>query len=319
MKGYRTFSILFIRTHRTHDEHMQKAGEKTKKNRTGEVTASSLPVPATSLERYLAEISQYPVLSREEELELARRYREEGDLEAARKLITSNLRFVVKIASEYKNYGLNPMDIIQEGNIGLMHAVKRFDPTKGYRLISYAVWWIRAYIQNYIIRSWSLVKIGTTQEQRKLFYKLRSKKRDLSLAGVMLDERDYDRLARELGVSAEAVEEMEQRMSSKDLSLDAALNEDVTHLEFLEEEGMDQEEIVARAEEESLLRKGLQSALGKLKDRERYILKHRVLSDNPMTLEELGQKLNLSRERVRQIESGALRKVRSELEKGGFT
>ncbi len=318
MKGYRAFSILFIRTHPTHDEHMQKASEKTKKNRTGEVAAPSLPVPSTSLERYLAEISQYPVLSREEELELARRYREEGDLEAARKLITSNLRFVVKIASEYKNYGLNPMDIIQEGNIGLMHAVKRFDPTKGYRLISYAVWWIRAYIQNYIIRSWSLVKIGTTQEQRKLFYKLRSKKRDLSLAGEMLDEKDYDRLARELGVSTEAVEEMEQRMSSKDLSLNAALNEDVTHLDFLEEEGMDQEEIVAKAEEESLLRKGLQSALGKLKDRERYILKHRVLSDNPMTLEELGQKLNLSRERVRQIESGALRKVRSELEKSGF-
>ncbi|MGH7808298.1 MAG: RNA polymerase sigma factor RpoH [Thermodesulfobacteriota bacterium] len=281
----------------------------------------SLPAPTTSLERYLAEISNYPILSREEEYKLATRYKKKGDLEAARKLISSNLRFVVKIANEYKNYGLNVMDVIQEGNIGLMQAVKRFDPTKGYRLISYAVWWIRAYIHNYIIGSWSLVKIGTTQAQRKLFYKLRSTKNKMDITEENLSPEDYKNLADELGVSDEAVIEMNQRMGGKDLSLDAELNTsgEMTHLDFLVDDVSNQEDIITRAEEEEKVKSELETALESLKERERFIIENRILKDKPLTLEELGTKLNLSRERVRQIEGVALQKIRHVLEKRGIS
>ncbi|MGH7793132.1 MAG: RNA polymerase sigma factor RpoH [Thermodesulfobacteriota bacterium] len=281
----------------------------------------SLPAPTTSLERYLAEISNYPILSREEEYKLATRYKKKGDLEAARKLISSNLRFVVKIANEYKNYGLNVMDVIQEGNIGLMQAVKRFDPTKGYRLISYAVWWIRAYIHNYIIGSWSLVKIGTTQAQRKLFYKLRSTKNKMDITEENLSPEDYKNLADELGVSDEAVIEMNQRMGGKDLSLDAELNTsgEMTHLDFLVDDLSNQEDLITRAEEEEKVKSELETALESLKERERFIIENRILKDKPLTLEELGTKLNLSRERVRQIEGVALQKIRHVLEKRGIS
>lgn len=279
----------------------------------------SLPAPTTSMERYLAELSNHPILSREEEYKLAMRYRKKKDLESARKLITSNLRFVVKIANEYRNYGLNPMDLIQEGNIGLMQAVKRFDPTKGYRLISYAVWWIRAYVQNYIIKSWSLVKVGTTQAQRKLFYKLRSEKQKMDIGDVTLSHEDYKNLAKELGVSDQAVIEMDQRMGTKDLSLDAEINGDgeITHLDFLVDDLSNQEELVTKAQEEDEVKKGLETALKSLKERERFVIENRILKDTPLTLEELGKKLNLSRERVRQIENTALKKIKTVLEKKG--
>lgn len=281
----------------------------------------SLPAPTTSMERYLAELSNHPILSREEEYKLAMRYRKKKDLESARKLITSNLRFVVKIANEYRNYGLNPMDLIQEGNIGLMQAVKRFDPTKGYRLISYAVWWIRAYVQNYIIKSWSLVKVGTTQAQRKLFYKLRSEKQKMDIGDVTLSHEDYKNLAKELGVSDQAVVEMDQRMGTKDLSLDAEINGDgeITHLDFLVDDLSNQEELVTKAQEEDEVKKGLETALKSLKERERFVIENRILKDTPLTLEELGKKLNLSRERVRQIENTALKKIKTVLEKKGVT
>lgn len=281
----------------------------------------SLPATTTSLERYLAEISNYPILSREEEYELAIRYKKDGDLEAARKLITSNLKFVVRIANSYKNYGLNPMDLIQEGNIGLMQAVKGFDPTKGYRLISYAVWWIKAYIQNYIIKSWSLVKLGTNQAQRKLFYKLRSTKQKMEITNENPSSEDYQNLAGELGVSDEDVIEMDQRIGSKDLSLDAALpaNSESTHLDYLMDNLANQEEIISKSEEEEILKSGLETALESLRDRERYIIKNRILTDNPLTLEELGTELNISRERVRQIENAALQKIKHVLEKMGVS
>jgi RNA polymerase sigma-32 factor len=281
----------------------------------------SLPAPTDSIERYLAEISNYPILSREEEYKLAMRYKKRGDLNAARKLINSNLRFVVKVANEYRGYGLNPMDLIQEGNIGLMQAVKRFDPTKGYRLISYAVWWIRAYIQNYIIRTWSLVKVGTTQAQRKLFYKLRSTKHKMDIAEDNLSPKGYKILAEELGVPDESVIEMEQRMGARDLSLDAEINGDreITHLDFLADDVSNQEDIITKAEEEEKIKKGLKIALKSLKDRERFIIENRILRDKPLTLEELGKKLNLSRERVRQIESAALKKIKDVLEKQGVS
>jgi len=280
-----------------------------------------LPAPTTSLHKYLAEISNYPVLSREEEYNLAKKYRDEGDLDAARKLVTSNLKFVVRVANEYKNYGFSTMDIIQEGNVGLMHAVKGFDPTKGYRLISYAVWWIRAYIQNYIIKSWSLVKVGTTQAQRKLFYKLRSTKKELEMGGDALSTEDYRELAERLDVPDEAVIEMEQRMGSKDLSLDAELTseKDASHLDFLTGGEANQEELLTKAQEEEKVRKGMAVALKTLKDRERYIIEKRVLSDQPLTLEELGTKFNISRERVRQIESAALKKIKDVLEEKGIS
>ncbi|MGB7292246.1 MAG: RNA polymerase sigma factor RpoH [Thermodesulfobacteriota bacterium] len=282
---------------------------------------SSLPAHTTSLERYLAELSNYPILSREEEYELAMRYKKDGDVEAARKLITSNLKFVVRIANTYKNYGLNTMDLIQEGNIGLMHAVKGFDPTKGYRLISYAVWWIRAYVQNFIIKSWSLVKIGTNQAQRKLFYKLRSTKQKMDYTEDILSSDEYKNLAEELGVSDEAVVEMDQRIGTKDLSLDAELaaNNESTHLDFLVDDLTNQEELISKNEEEENLKSGLDIAMDSLKDRERFIIKSRILSENPLTLEELGSELNISRERVRQIESSALQKIKNVLEKKGVT
>ncbi len=297
----------------------QQEGEEIKEEE--KQLGASLPALTDSIERYLAEISNYPILSREEEYELAMRYKKYGDLEAAKKLVVSNLRFVVKIANEYKGYGLNIMDLIQEGNIGLMQAVKRFDPTKGYRLISYAVWWIRAYIQNYIIRTWSLVKIGTTQAQRKLFYKLRSTKQKMEMMEETLDPEAYKNLAEELGVSDESVIEMDQRMGGKDLSLDTEVNEEgeTTHLDFLVDETSNQEEVITKVEEEEKLKKGLQVALRSLKDRERFIIENRILREKPLTLEELGQKLNLSRERVRQIESAALKKIRDILEKEGIS
>lgn len=293
----------------------------TEKKKEKKHASTLLPAHTTSLHRYLAEISNYPVLSREEEYNLAKKYRDEGDLDAARKLVTSNLKFVVRVANEYKNYGFSTMDIIQEGNVGLMHAVKGFDPTKGYRLISYAVWWIRAYIQNYIIKSWSLVKVGTTQAQRKLFYKLRSTKKELEMGGEALSTEDYRELAERLDVPDEAVIEMEQRMGSKDLSLDAELTseKDASHLDFLTGGEANQEELLTKAQEEEKVRKGMAVALKALKDRERYIIEKRVLSDQPLTLEELGTKFNISRERVRQIESAALKKIKDVLEEKGIS
>ncbi|MEQ9617836.1 MAG: RNA polymerase sigma factor RpoH [Deltaproteobacteria bacterium] len=297
---------------------MAEESEKTNKKKH---QANLLPAHTTSLHRYLAEISNYPVLSREEEYKLAMKYKNDGDLDAARKLVTSNLKFVVRVANEYKNYGFNTMDLIQEGNVGLMHAVKGFDPTKGYRLISYAVWWIRAYIQNYIIKSWSLVKLGTTQAQRKLFYKLRSTKNEMEMGGDSLSAEDYKELAEKLEVPDEAVMEMDQRMASKDLSLDAKIKKEdnASHLEYLTDEEENQEEIITKAEEEERIKSGMADALKTLKERERYIIEERVLSDTPQTLEELGTKFNISRERVRQIESAALKKIKHVLEEKGIS
>lgn len=289
-----------------------------KENREG-ISTRPLPAPSTSMERYLAEISNYPILSREEEYDLAMRYKKKGDLKAARRLITSNLRFVVKIANEYKNYGLNLMDLIQEGNIGLMQAVKRFDPTKGYRLISYAVWWIRAYIQNYIIKNWSLVKIGTTQAQRKLFYKLRSTKRKMGITDEMLTPENYRTLAKELGVSDESVIEMERRIGGKDLSLDTGIEEGVetTHLDVLLSEVSSQEEMLTDIEEKKKLKMELESAIDFLSERERFVVRNRILRDKPLTLKEVGRRLGISGERVRQIEEGALKKIKAFLKERG--
>jgi len=300
---------------------MPKKTDKTDKTKEKRYQGNLLPAHTTSLQRYMTEISNYPVLSREEEYELAMKYKNDGDLDAARKLVTSNLKFVVKVANEYKNYGLNTMDIIQEGNVGLMHAVKGFDPTKGYRVISYAVWWIRAYIQNYIIKSWSLVKVGTTQAQRKLFYKLRSTKNQMEIGEGNLSSENYKELADKLNVTYEAVIEMDQRMGSKDLSLDAEIKSDtnLSHMDFLADDEENQEDLITKVEEEKRVKSGMVDALKTLKDRERYIVENRILADKPLTLEELGTKYNISRERVRQIENAALKKMKSILKEKGIS
>ena len=212
----------------------------------------NLPVVKNSLESYLVQINRVPLLTQEEEFQLAVRYRKENDITAAQKLITSNLRFVVKVAFEYKAYGIKILDLIQEGNIGLMMAVKKFDPYKGYRFISYAIWWIRAYIQNFIVKTWSLVKIGTTQAQKKLFFKIGKVRK--ALESNEGNEKKYDLLANDLNVAKQDIVEMQQRMSSRDLSLDAPFDEgnELTHLDLLQENSIDQEEALVQAQEKQI-------------------------------------------------------------------
>jgi RNA polymerase sigma-32 factor len=273
---------------------------------------SRLPVVKNSLETYLVQINQFPLLNQEEEFKLAVRYRKYDDIEAAHKLITSNLRFVVKIAFEYKSYGVKLLDLIQEGNIGLMMAAKKFNPYKGYRFISYAIWWIRAYIQNFIIKTWSLVKIGTTQAQKKLFYKIGKVRKALESNGE--NEKKYELLAHDLDVTKEDIIEMEQRMASRDLSLDAPFDEsqELTHLELLKEESPNQEEAFAQEEEKKIREHEVQDAMKRLNEKEVYVLQNRIMADEPLTLQQIGDHLNLSRERVRQIESEALKKLKRE-------
>jgi len=272
----------------------------------------NLPVIKNSLETYLVQINQFPLLTQEEEFKLAARYIKYKEIEAAQKLITSNLRFVVKIAFEYKSYGVKLLDLVQEGNIGLMMAVKKFDPYKGYRFISYAIWWIRAYIQNFIIKTWSLVKIGTTQAQKKLFYKIGKVRKALESDGAV--EKKYELLAKDLDVTKEDIIEMEQRMSSRDLSLDAPFDEgqELTHLELLREDSPNQEEAIAQEEEKRIQEREVQNAMRRLNEKETYVIKNRIMSEEPLTLQQIGDHLKLSRERVRQIESEALKKLKKE-------
>jgi RNA polymerase sigma-32 factor len=284
------------------------------------MTSLNLPVIKNSLEAYLLQINQFPLLTQEEEFKLAVRYRkyydkEEG-IEAAHKLITSNLRFVVKVAFEYKSYGVKLQDLVQEGNIGLMMAVKKFDPYKGYRFISYAIWWIRAYIQNFIIKTWSLVKIGTTQAQKKLFYKIGKVRKALEADGA--GEKKYELLAKDLDVAKEDIIEMEQRMAARDLSLDTPFDEgqELTHLELLRENSPNQEEAIAQEEEKRMRQLEVQNAMKRLNEKEVYVIKNRIMADEPLTLQQIGDYLKLSRERVRQIESEALKKLKKEFTTG---
>ncbi|MBO4793747.1 MAG: RNA polymerase sigma factor RpoH [Deltaproteobacteria bacterium] len=274
--------------------------------------ALSLAVASDTLEYYMRQIKQFKLLSREDELELANRYRRFGDLEAAQRLICSNLRFVVKIAHEYRGYGMKTLDLIQEGNIGLMMAVKKFDPSKGLRLISYAVWWIKAYINNFVIRNWSLVKIGTTQAQKKLFFKLNQVQRAFEKLG---DEYPQLETAKALDVSVEEVDEMERRLGGRDTSIDVPLTEDgdYTLLETLPDTRDNQEEEYIEREREATLTTKVKEALQHLNDRERTIITSRILAEHPVTLQELADQYQVSRERIRQLESNALKKLKSVL------
>jgi RNA polymerase sigma-32 factor len=269
----------------------------------------NLPITTDTFEHYMIQVNRFELLSAAEEYALATRHLRDGDMEAAHSLICANLRFVVKIAHEYRRYGLRLLDLVQEGNIGLMMAVKKFDPERGTRLITYAVWWIRAYIQNYIMRSWSLVKIGTTQMQKKLFFKLAQTRKVLrNLTG----SEQLEDIAQELDVSEDVVVEMSQRMGSRDTSLDVELTEGegYTLLNTLTDDSDSQEELLLAHEEQQLNRKRTSTALAALNPRERHIIEQRILADPPSTLQDLADEFNISRERVRQIEQAALNKLR---------
>jgi RNA polymerase sigma-32 factor len=270
-----------------------------------------------SVDLFFKEVERYPLLSREEEYRLALKHFENNDIEAAKKLVVSNLRFVIKIANEYVSYGFPVSDLIQEGTVGLMQAVKRFNPHKGYRLISYAVWWIKARIHNFIMSSWSLVKIGTTQAQRKLFQKIGKAKKKLNIEKDKLESEDLKVVADSFGVRENDVLNMEIRLASRDFSLDKNIGDDetLTYIDSLADYRKNQEEIVEQRETNELTYEGLQKGLDKLSEKQRYIIEERFISSPPKKLRELGEELGISKERVRQIETEALNKIRSVIEK----
>ena len=286
-------------------------------------------VPATipalggeaSLNRYLAEIRKFPLLSPEEEFMLAKRWREHQDTDAAHRLVTSHLRLVSKIAMGYRGYGLPVSELIAEGNIGLMQGVKKFEPDKGFRLATYAMWWIRASIQAFILRSWSLVKIGTTAAQKKLFFNLRRMKGQMgAFEEGDLKPEDVAKIAHDLNVTTDEVVSMNRRMAmGGDASLNAPLRADTEGegqwQDWLTDEGPIQDEIVAEREESSLRAALLAEAMSVLNDRERHILTERRLAEEPKTLEELSQEYDISRERVRQIEVRAFEKLQKAIRK----
>ena len=268
--------------------------------------------PDSNLSRYLQDIRKFPLLEPEEEYMLAKRWKEHEDQEAAAKMVNSHLRLVAKIAMGYRGYGLPLGEIISEGNVGLMQAVKRFEPEKGFRLATYAMWWIRASIQEYILRSWSLVKIGTTAAQKKLFFNLRRMKGEIkALEEGDLNKENLEKIATTLDVSEEEVINMNRRMSGPDSSLNAPLRADAEGewQDWLVDDSDNQETILADQEEMDERRKMLFGAMDVLNERERKVLAARRLLENPQTLEELSQEYGISRERVRQIEVRAFEKL----------
>jgi RNA polymerase sigma-32 factor len=277
------------------------------------INALSVMSPDGGLSRYLTEIRKFPMLAKDEEFMLAKRWREHEDPAAAHRLVTSHLRLVAKIAMGYRGYGLPIGEVISEGNVGLMQAVKKFEPDKGFRLATYAMWWIRASIQEYILRSWSLVKMGTTAAQKKLFFNLRKAKSEISA----LEEGDLHpdhvtAIATKLGVLDSEVISMNRRLSGPDASLNAPLRADSENewQDWLEDkEQVSQETILAESEEKSLRMGLLQVAMMELTDRERHILTERRLKDDPTTLETLAAEYGVSRERVRQIEVRGFEKL----------
>jgi RNA polymerase sigma-32 factor len=265
----------------------------------------------SELDRYMAELERYPMLSAEDEQRLARRWRDLGDVQSAHALVTANLRFVVKIAFEYKGYAARMLDLIQEGSVGLMQAVKRFDPDRGYRLITYAVSWIRSYIHAFLMGTARMIKIGTSRAHRKLFFKLRSLQGRLEAGGVTRREDVVDAVAREVGVSAGDVEEMDRHLRGRDASLDAPVTESGSVLaELLSSAQANQEEILAELEAEAERHARLETALSGLDPRERSIVERRWLADDPPRLEDLGAELGVTKQRVSQLERRALGKLR---------
>ncbi len=292
-----------------------------RKTNTSSALATLATTPEGSLSKYLADIRKYPMLEKEEEFTLARKFAEDGDTDAAGKLVTSHLRLVAKIAMGYRGYGLPIGEVISEGNVGLMQAVKRFDPEKGFRLATYAMWWIRASIQEYILRSWSLVKIGTTAAQKKLFFNLRKMKSRIDA----IDEGDLkpeqvEHIATKLGVSEDDVISMNRRMAGADNSLNAPLRNDADgggewQDWLVDEDAVSAEERLADNDEYDLRMGLLERAMEELNERERHILTERRLQENPSTLEDLSKVYKVSRERVRQIEVRAFEKLQKAMKR----
>ncbi|MBN2342818.1 MAG: RNA polymerase factor sigma-32 [Deltaproteobacteria bacterium] len=274
-------------------------------------TTTTALARVSELDRYMAQIRQYPVLTREEEDRLARKWVNEGDTQAAHMLVTSNLRFVVKIANEYRGYGVRLLDLVQEGSIGLMQAVKRYNPDKGYRLISYAVFWIRSYIHNFLMATTRIFKIGTSRAHRKLFFKLRSFKAMLGAKGTTASDEVIARASEEFGISAEEVAEVDSQMNAVDASLDAPVKETGNALvEVMPADSQNAEDMLSELEAEAEIGALLNTALEQLNERERRIVEQRYLADVPVQLKELGEELGISKQRVAQIEKRALEKLR---------
>ncbi|GGD42068.1 RNA polymerase sigma factor RpoH [Croceicoccus pelagius] len=288
-------------------------------------TTTKTTIPALggeqSLNRYLAEIKKFPVLKPEQEYMLAKRYQEHEDPEAAAQLVTSHLRLVAKIAMGYRGYGLPVSDLISEGNVGLMQGVKKFEPDRGFRLATYAMWWIKASIQEYILRTWSLVKMGTTAAQKKLFFNLRRMKKNLeAFEDTDLHPDDVAKIATDLGVPEQEVVNMNRRMlMGGDASLNVSMRSDEEGSgqwqDWLTDDRPLQDETVADAEEKQVRHDMLVEAMDVLNDREKHILAERRLSENPQTLEELSQVYDVSRERIRQIEVRAFEKVQKAMQR----
>jgi len=301
------------------EEGLGEVGEEEVAPEAEEVTSLAVPESGgsiekfTAMQRYLAEVRRYPLITKEEEQELARRYLEKGDLAAARKLVTSNLRLVVKIALEYYRQWMDLLDLIQEGNLGLMQAVKKFDPYRGIRLSTYSSFWIRAYILKFLMDNWRLVKIGTTQAQRKLFFNLKKERERLEKFGFKPGSK---MLAEALSVKESEVLEMDQRLSSRDESLETPVSEDgkQTREMTLADGGPAVDELVAEDEFARIVRRKLESFRRTLnepgKEKEAFIFDRRLMSDEPFTLQEVGEQFDISRERVRQLESRLIRQLR---------
>ena len=269
-----------------------------------------------NLASYMEQIKKFPLLEAKEEYMLAKAWKNQGDVKAAHKLVTSHLRLVAKIASGYRGYGLPLSDLISEGNIGMMHAVKRFEPEKGFRLATYAMWWIKASIQEYILRSWSLVKIGTTAAQKKLFFNLKKIKSKISaIEDGDLTPDQVDKIATELSVPHKEVISMNRRISGSDYSLNSPVTDDSSGewQDWLEDDTQNQEASFADTEEYLIKKNILSDSLEYLNERERDIISERQLSENPLTLEELSNRYGVSRERIRQIEAKAFEKLQTKM------
>ena len=280
-------------------------------------TISNLPTPSVGgLSLYLAQIKKFPMLDAEEEYMLAKNWRENGNLQSAHKLVTSHLRLVAKIAMGYRGYGLPVNELISEGNIGLMQAVKKFDPEKGFRLATYAMWWIKASIQEYVLRSWSLVKMGTTTAQKKLFFNLKKLKNQIAPGqeGDLKDEQ-VDEISKRLDVDSEEVVNMNRRMMGQEKSLNDPIKSGETDewQDWLIDDSLDQELIVSQKQEYDDKKELLHDAMKILNEREKEIINARRLSENPKTLEELSKKYKISRERIRQIETKAFEKLQKSM------
>lgn len=258
---------------------------------------------------YLQEIRKYPLLTKEQEFELAKRYFETKDPAAAQALVTANLRFVVKVAADYSKFGARMIDLIQEGNMGLMHGVRDFNPHKGVRLITYAVWWIRGYIQEYLLKQYSMVKIATTLNQKKLFYRLQKEKDALDKMGITPDMK---LIGSKMGIPTEEVEQMAQRLSGRDVSLSTPLDGEsgTAMIDVQKSSGISLDEELGLSQELSVLKEKLEELRPELSDREKIILEERLLADEPLTLQEIGEKYGITREAVRQMEARLMKKIK---------